>query len=82
MDSHNLIAKGFPSNIAHSNALQTLDYMVTKQAMVLTYMDVFWFIGILFFICVPFMIMVKDGKGVTAGLVVGSIINVEIGSSF
>ena len=45
------IAKGFPPNIAHENALQSLNYMITKQAMVLPYMDVFWFIGLTFFIC-------------------------------
>lgn len=59
------MAKGFHFNIAHGNALQSLDYMVSKQAMVLTYMDVFWFIGMMFFICVPFVMMVKDRKGVT-----------------
>ena len=55
-------SKGFPFNIAHEKALQSLDYMVTKQAMTLTYMDVFWFIGIMFFLCVPFVLMVKDRK--------------------
>ena len=66
--TQSFMAKGFPANIAHGNALQSLDYMVTRQAMVLTYMDVFWFIGILFFICVPFVMMVKDRKGVTVDL--------------
>lgn len=60
--TQSFIEKGFPANIAHGNALQSLDYMVTKQAMVLTYMDVFWFIGIMFFLCVPFVLMVKDRK--------------------
>ena len=56
--------------------------MVTKLAMILRYMDVLWFIGIIFFICVPFVMMVKDRMGVTEGLVEGSIRNVEIESSF
>ena len=56
------IAKGLPNNLAHDSALKALDYMVMKQAMVLTYMDVFWFIGMMFFLCVPFVLMVKDRK--------------------
>jgi len=35
---------------------------VTKQAMVMSYMDVFLYIGLMFLICVPFVLMVKDKK--------------------
>jgi DHA2 family multidrug resistance protein len=37
-----------------------MDYSVTKQAMVLSYMDVFMWIGILFLVCIPFVLMVKN----------------------
>ena len=60
--------KGFAFNIAHEKALQSLDFMVMRQAMTLTYMDVFWFIGIMFFLCVPFVLMVKDRKNLNMDL--------------
>lgn len=56
------MAKGIPSNIAKGASYQSLEYMVTKQAMVLSYMDVFLYIGLMFLICVPFVLMVKDSK--------------------
>jgi len=33
-----------------------------KQAAVLSYMDVFLYIGLLFLICIPFVMMVKSNK--------------------
>jgi DHA2 family multidrug resistance protein len=36
--------------------------MVSKQAAVLSYMDVFLYLGMLFLLCVPFVIMVKGNK--------------------
>ena len=56
------IANGYAPNIALGDAYKALDYSVTKQAMVLSYMDVFLYIGILFLICVPFILMVKTKK--------------------
>jgi len=66
--AQSFIQKGFPFNIAKEKALQSLDFMVSKQAMVLTYMDVFWFIGMMFFLCVPFVLMVKDRKNSTVNI--------------
>lgn len=60
------IAKGHASNIALGEAHKVMDYSVTKQAMVLSYMDVFLYIGILFLICIPFVLMVKGNKGAKA----------------
>lgn len=60
--ARSFVVKGLPTNIAHTDALQAMDFMVMKQAMLLTYMDVFWFIGMMFFLCVPFVLMVKDRK--------------------
>jgi DHA2 family multidrug resistance protein len=33
-----------------------------KQAAVLSYMDVFLYLGVLFLICVPFVLMVRGNK--------------------
>ncbi|AIM36531.1 MDR family MFS transporter [Sphingobacterium sp. SG20118] len=56
------IAKGFAPNEALAKAYQLLEGSVTKQATVLSYMDVFLYIGLLFIACVPFVLMIKQGK--------------------
>ncbi len=58
----NYIAKGMAPNIAQKSAYQSLEYMVMKQAAVLSYMDVFLYIGIIFLCCIPFVLMVKAKK--------------------
>jgi DHA2 family multidrug resistance protein len=63
MMQHAFMAKGMPSNTALKAAYQSLDYMVLKQASVLSYMDVFLGIGVLFLICIPFVLMVKGNRG-------------------
>ncbi len=58
------IAKGFPTDEALQKAYTLLDLGVTKQATVLTYMDVFMFLGVLFLICIPFiLLLIKKGAG-------------------
>ena len=59
---HGFMAKGIPANIALKDSYQALDYMVMKQASVLSYMDVFLYLGIMFLICVPFVLLVKGNK--------------------
>jgi len=59
---HNYIAKGMAPDIALKSAYQSLDYMVMKQAAVLSYMDVFLYLGLMFLICIPFVLMVKAKK--------------------
>lgn len=59
---HNFMAKGLPYNIAQQNAYKALDYSITKQAAVLSYMDVFLYIGVIFLICIPFILIVKGNK--------------------
>lgn len=54
------IAKGMSPNVAQQSAYKILDYSTTKQAGVLSYMDVFLYLGIIFLICVPFIMLVKD----------------------
>ena len=59
---HNYMAHGMAADVAKGTAYQTLDFMVMKQAAVLSYMDVFMFIGIIFLFCIPFVMMVKGNK--------------------
>ncbi len=56
------IAKGKTPEIALQTAYKVLDGGVMKQAAVLSYMDVFLYIGLLFLICIPFVMMVKSNK--------------------
>jgi DHA2 family multidrug resistance protein len=56
------ISKGIAPNIALQDAYKAMDYSVTKQAMVLSYMDVFMWIGIMFLICIPFILFVRERK--------------------
>jgi DHA2 family multidrug resistance protein len=57
------IAKGFSPNEALNKAYQLIDLSVTKQSTVLSYMDVFMYLGLLFLICIPFILLIKKGKG-------------------
>jgi MFS transporter, DHA2 family, multidrug resistance protein len=59
---HNYIAHGMAPNVALNSAHQSLDNLITRQAAVLSYMDVFLYLGIMFLICIPFVLMVKDKK--------------------
>jgi DHA2 family multidrug resistance protein len=49
-------------DIALQSAYKALDYSVSAQASVLSYMDVFYYLGILFLICIPFVLFVKRSK--------------------
>lgn len=59
---HNFVAKGLSPDMALQSAYKSMDYMVMKQAAVLSYMDVFLFIGVLFLVCIPFVLMVRAKK--------------------
>ena len=63
MLQNSFIAHGSSPAVALQQAYKTLDYGVMKQATVLSYMDGFLYLGILFLICVPFVLMVKQKKG-------------------
>ena len=56
---HNFISKGMSPDAAVKSSYTALDRMVYKQAGVLSYMDVFFYLGIAFLICVPFVMMVR-----------------------
>ncbi|WP_118953049.1 DHA2 family efflux MFS transporter permease subunit [Taibaiella helva] len=57
-----LMNLGMPPNQARTAAYQMLDGSVMRQAAVLTYMDVFLYIGIMFLVCVPFILMIRSSK--------------------
>jgi DHA2 family multidrug resistance protein len=59
---HGFMAKGMPPNAALQSAYKVLDYTVSGQANVLSYMDVFYYLGIIFLICIPFVLFVKRNK--------------------
>ena len=56
------MAKGMAPDIALKSGYKMLDYTVTKQAQVMSYMDVFLYLGLMFLICVPFVLWTKSGK--------------------
>ena len=62
MMQQGFMSKGMTPDVALKSAYKALDFSVIKQAMVLSYMDVFLYIGVLFLICVPFVLMVKGNK--------------------
>jgi len=57
------MSKGFSANESLARAYQVLDGSVTLQSTVLSYMDIFLYLGILFLICVPFVLLIKKGAG-------------------
>ncbi|WP_257657790.1 DHA2 family efflux MFS transporter permease subunit [Parapedobacter lycopersici] len=56
----NFMQHGMAANEARAAALHALDGSIMGQAAVLSYMDVFLYIGIMFLICVPFILMLKN----------------------
>ncbi len=58
----NFIAHGKTPDQALQSTYQSLDYMINKQTAVLSYMDVFLYLGILFLAFVPFILIVKEKK--------------------
>ncbi len=59
---HNFMAKGMSGDQALGSAYKMMEYSVGTQAAVLSYMDVFMFIGVIFLVCIPFVLMVKTKK--------------------
>jgi MFS transporter, DHA2 family, multidrug resistance protein len=56
------MSKGYTFNEALNKAHQVLDLKVMKQANVLAFMDIFLYLGILFLICIPLVMILKTGK--------------------
>jgi DHA2 family multidrug resistance protein len=53
------MSKGMTPDVALKSAYEALDYSVFRQASVLSYMDVFLYLGVLFLLCIPFVLLVK-----------------------
>ena len=68
MMQHGFMNKGMTPDIALKSAYQSLDFSIMKQAMVLSYMDVFLYIGVLFLICVPFVLLIKGNRNKKAAM--------------
>lgn len=56
------MSKGYSITEATGKAYKAMEGAVLKQATVLSYMDIFLYLGILFAICIPFILLVKEGK--------------------
>lgn len=56
------MAKGMAANEAVKSSYAALQGSVAKQAAVLSYMDVFLYLGLMFLVCVPFVLIVKGNK--------------------
>jgi MFS transporter, DHA2 family, multidrug resistance protein len=56
------MSKGFTINEALNKAHQVIDIKVMKQASVLSFMDIFMFLGVLFLCCIPIVLVLKTGK--------------------
>lgn len=60
--TYNMMQHGMAPNQASAAANYVLDMGVMGQASILTYRDVFLYIGIMFLLCVPFILMIRSGK--------------------
>ena len=54
--------KNHMANTAHDAALKAMDYSVYKQSMIISYMDVFIYLGAFFLICTPMVLLAKNLK--------------------
>ena len=55
--------KVVPSNQATEAAQRTLDGRLTRQATLLSYRDVFLWVGVFFLVCVPFVLLfIKNAR--------------------
>lgn len=59
----NFLSKGMTPDQAEASMYKVLDFSIMKQASVLSYMDAFLYLGILFLICIPFVLFVRQKKG-------------------
>ncbi len=59
---HSFMGKGMTADQALQSGYKLLDFTVAKQAIVLSYMDVFLYLGIMFLICIPFVLWTRSGK--------------------
>ncbi|MBL7719017.1 MAG: DHA2 family efflux MFS transporter permease subunit [Flavipsychrobacter sp.] len=58
----NFMAHGKTPEQAVATAYKALDGVTYKQAAVLSYMDAFLYLGLIFLVCVPFILLIKTNK--------------------
>ncbi|UQD56581.1 DHA2 family efflux MFS transporter permease subunit [Flavobacterium sp. K5-23] len=56
------MAKGFSANESLQKAYKVIEFKVIVQSNVLSYIDLFMYLGILFLLCIPFILLIKKGK--------------------
>ncbi len=56
------MARGYTFNQAMNKTYQVLDIKVMKQASVLSFMDIFLYLGVVFLLCIPVVLILKTGK--------------------
>ena len=54
---------GLAPGTAENGALQLLNGTVTRHAAMMAYNDVFWMMGMLFILTIPFLLMLSRGSG-------------------
>jgi DHA2 family multidrug resistance protein len=54
-----LMSKGYSFNESLNKAYKILEFNVMKQSSVLTYIDIFNYLGLLFLFCIPFVLLIK-----------------------
>jgi DHA2 family multidrug resistance protein len=54
-----LMSKGYSFNESFNKAYKILEFNVMKQSSVLTYIDIFNYLGLLFLFCIPFVLLIK-----------------------
>ncbi|WP_163399352.1 DHA2 family efflux MFS transporter permease subunit [Flavobacterium fluviatile] len=59
---HAFMAKGFTADEALKKAYQAIDLSVMKQSTVMSYMDIFLYLGVMFLCCIPIILFIKKGK--------------------
>lgn len=60
---HFFMAKGYSVSESLAKTYQVLEGSIMKQSTVLSYMDIFLYLGLMFLVCVPFVLMIKKGAG-------------------
>lgn len=58
--THNFMGQGSSFATAHDKAIRMVDFSVEQQSTVLAYMDIFLGIGVIFLICIPFVLLMRN----------------------
>lgn len=55
-------SNGLPPGVVEANAVKLLDLTVNRHAAMMAYDDVFWMMGMLFLVSVPFLCLLGSGR--------------------